>query len=149
MTVYSYRSSVGDRLRDLESFERKPFEALDSVYLRLSAILNSTASLIPPASRVGRAEHVLSHAIYTLALPAARHRLAKFRSEKTANGQFLTSKELLRAAIRFEEGLANNRSGSVPLSFKDPFINPGEMGKSMTNPYVHTQEPSTESREAA
>ena len=94
------RSSNGDRLRDLESFERKSFEALDSVYLRLSATLDSKASLIPPPSRIGRSEHVLSHAIYTLALPGAKHRLAKFRSEKTANGQFLTSKDLLRAAIR-------------------------------------------------
>ena len=129
LTVFSYRSSVADRLRDLENFERKPFEALDSVYLRLSSILDSTASLISPASRVGRSEHVLSHAIFTLAIPAAKHRLRKFRSEKTLNGQFLTSKELLKAAMRFEEGLANNERDPVPLNFRDPFLNPGETSK--------------------
>ena len=37
LTVFSYRSSVGDRLRELEQFERKPYEPFDSVYLRLSA----------------------------------------------------------------------------------------------------------------
>ena len=143
LTVYSYRSSIGDRLRDLECFERKPFEALDSVYLRLSSILDSTASLISPASRVGRSEHVLSHAIYSLSLPAAKHRLAKFRSERTSNGQFLTSKELLRAAIRFEEGLPNNRGDSVPLSFKDPFINPGEVSKEGKRAGIDVNPPST------
>ena len=127
LTVFSYRSSVGDRIRELEQFERKPYEPLDSVYLRLSAILDSTASLVPPSTRSGRCEHVLSHAIYTLALPAARHRLAKFRAERTANGQFLTSKELLRNAMRFEEGLPNNRREPLPLNLRDPFINPGEV----------------------
>ena len=126
LTVYSYRASIADRLRDLQSFERKAFEALDSVYLRLSAILDSTASLVAPASRIGRSEHILSHAMYTLALPAAKHRLSKFRSEKTLNGQFLTSRDLLRAAIRFEEGVTNNRQDPIPLCFRDPFINPGE-----------------------
>ena len=129
LTVYSYRSSIGDRLHELESFKRKPFEAMDSVYLRLSAILDSTSSLIPPASRTGRAEHVLCQAIYSLALPAAKHRLAKFRSEKTQNGQFLTSRELLKAVIRFEEGLTNQIHEPLQFCFKDPFINPGETRK--------------------
>ena len=134
LTVYSYRSSVGDRLHDLETFSRRPFEALDSVYLRLISILESTASLVPPASRVGRSEHILSYAIYNLSLPAARHRLTKFRAEKTLNGQFLTSKELLKAAIRFEEGLTNKGHEPTPLCLKDPFINPGEASKERT-PY--------------
>ena len=132
LTVFSYCSSVGDRLRELEQFERKPYEPLDSVYLRLSAIIDSTASLVPPVTRGGRLEHILSHAIYTLALPAARHRLRKFRTERTSNGQFLTSKELLRAAIRFEEGLPNTRRDPVPLSLRDPFINPGETTRGRT-----------------
>ena len=31
--------------------------------------------------------------------------------------------------MRFEEGLANNGRDPVPLNFKDPFINPGEISK--------------------
>ena len=105
---------------------------MDSVYLRLSAILDSTASLIPPASRTDRAEHELCQAIYSLALPAAKHRLTKFRSEKTQNGQFLTSRELLKAVIRFEEGLTNQIHEPIQFDFKDPFINPGETRKGKT-----------------
>ena len=129
LTVYSYRSSIGDRLNELESFERKPFEAMDSVYLRLSAVLDATASLIPPASRTGRAEHVLCQAIYSLALPSAKHRLTRFQLDKTQNGQFLTSRELLKAAIRFEEGLTNQIHEPLQFCFKDPFINSGEIRK--------------------
>ena len=88
LTVYSYRRSIGDRLHELESFERKPFEAMDSVHLRLLTILDSTASLIPPASRTGRAEQVLCQAIYSLALPAAKHRLTRFRSKKRRMDNF-------------------------------------------------------------
>ena len=126
LTVYSYRSSVSDKLRELHEFARRPYEPLDSVFLRLSAILDSTASLIPPGSRNGRSEHILSSAICSLALPAAKHRLAKYRMDRINNGQFLTSKELLKAALRFEEGLPNNNENAVPLAIKDPFINPGE-----------------------
>ena len=31
--------------------------------------------------------------------------------------------------MRFEEGLANNGRDPVPLNFRDPFINPGEISK--------------------
>lgn len=126
LTFYSYRSSISDKLRELDEFVRKPYEPLDSVFLRLGAILDSTSSLIPPSSRDGRAEHILCSAICALALPAAKHSLSKYRLDRVNNGQFLSSKDLLKAAMRFEEGIPNNVQAPVPLSLNDPFINPGE-----------------------
>ena len=52
LTVFAYLHDETDRLAELENFKRESMERLDSVFLRLSSILDSSASLVPPDLRI-------------------------------------------------------------------------------------------------
>ena len=86
LTVSAYRQHGTDRLFELEDFKRERHERLDSVYLRLTSILDASASLVRPSLRQARNEFFLCQAMFTLSLPGVRARLTKYQTEKRAMG---------------------------------------------------------------
>ena len=134
LVVFSFRRSIGDKLLELEQFKRKEYEKLDSCYLRLASILDASSSMIHPSMRATRREHILTQAIFSLSLPPVQHRLTKFRADKLAHGQFLSSNDLLKTAMSFEESVSQGRQHSIPFTFKDPFV---DLEKPSTSRHHH------------
>ena len=126
LTVFAYRQHGTDRLIELEDFKRERHERLDSVYLRLTSILDASSSLVRPSLRQARNEFFLCQAMFTLCLPGVRARLAKYQAEKTGDGLYVTSSDLLRVATKFEETVLSGRSEEIRLGLKDPFVSVGE-----------------------
>ena len=46
--------------------------------------------------------------------------------DRSTNGQFVTSHDLLRVAMKFEETVFSGRSQEIFLGIKDPFLNMGD-----------------------
>ena len=130
MTVFAYRHDETDRLAELENFKRERTERLDSVFLRLSSILDSSANLVSPNLRSARSEYFLCQAMFLLCLPGVRPRLMKFKMDRTTNGQYVTSHDLLKIAMKFEETIFPGRSQEIYLGIKDPFLSMGEVSTS-------------------
>ena len=130
LTVFAYRQHGSDRLVELEEFKREKHERLDSVYLRLTSILDASASLVRPSLRQARNEFFLSQAMFLLSLPGVKARLTKYQTEKTGDGLYVTSSDLLKMALRFEENVIAGRSEEVRLGLKDPFVAVAELPSS-------------------
>ena len=126
LTVFAYRQHGTDRLVELEEFSRQKQERLDSVYLRLTSILDASSSLVRPSLRQARSEFFLCQAMFSLSLPGVKARLAKYQAERTGDGLYVTSSDLLRMALKFEENVLNGRSEEIKLGLKDPFVTVGE-----------------------
>ena len=87
-----------------------------------------------PSMKATRREHILTQAIFSLSLPPVQHRLSKFRADKLAHGQFLSSNDLLKTAMSFEESVSQGRQHSIPFTFKDPFV---DLEKPSTSRHHH------------
>ena len=127
LTVFAYRQHGTDRLVELEEFCRQKHERLDSVYLRLTSILDASSSLVRPSLRQARNEYFLCQAMFSLSLPGVRARLTKYQAERTGDGLYVTSSDLLRMASKYEENVLNGRSEEIKLGLKDPFVTVGEL----------------------
>ena len=140
LTVFAYRHHGSDRLIELEEFSRQRNERLDSVYLRLTSILDASASLVRPSLRQARNEFFLCQAMFSLSLPGVRARLAKYQAERTGEGLYVTSTDLLKKATKFEETVISGRSEEVRLGLKDPFVSVGEI----PNAFKRNKQPKTD-----
>ena len=127
LTVFAYRQHGTDRLLELEEFKREKYERLDSVYLRLTSILDASASLVRPSLRQARNEFFLSQAMFSLSLPGVKARLTKYQAEKTGDGLYVTSNDLLKVATKYEENVIAGRTEEIRLGLKDPFVTVGEL----------------------
>ena len=122
LVVFSFRRSIGDKLLELEQFKRKEYEKLDSCYLRLASILDASSSMIHPSMRAARREHILTQAIFSLSLPPVQHRLTKFRADKLAHGQFLSSNDLLKLLCLLKNLSAKEDNTLYLLHLKTPSL---------------------------
>ena len=79
----------------------------------------------PPGRGISSFLNLLPH--FSLSLPGVRARLTKYQAERTGDGLYVTSNDLLKIAIKYEENVIAGRGEEIRLGLKDPFVTVGEL----------------------